>query len=72
MMAGEQVAIDVGENYVKSHYADFRKDDKKPVVRDMGGYWEFTYQLPEGMLGGAPVVIIEKNTLSIIRSYRTQ
>lgn len=64
--------FEIGDEYVSTHYPDFKKKNKKPVIKDKTGYWEFTYELPEYMIGGAPVVHIDKNSLRVIKSYRTQ
>jgi hypothetical protein len=43
-----------------------------PVLKDQGDHWEFLYELPADMLGGSPVVVIDKASKKIIRIYRTQ
>ena len=43
-----------------------------PVVTDAGDDWQFTYELPSDMLGGAPVVLLSKADLSVKKAYRTQ
>jgi hypothetical protein len=68
----EQSLMSAAEQAVLSKWPDFKTDGKKPVLKDMGEHWEFTYQLPPTMLGGAPVVIIDKKTKSISQIYRTQ
>ena len=52
--------IRAAEQAVIAKFPDFKAEGKKPVLRDMGDHWEFTYELPPTMLGGAPVVIIDK------------
>lgn len=46
-------------------------------VRDKGSYWEVVFSLPapkdgELVLGGVPVVWIEKESMKVIRLYHTQ
>lgn len=65
-------AIAAGRAYVKKQFPDFVEDRKTPVVTDAGENWEFTYELPADMLGGAPVVLLAKRDLSVVKSYRTQ
>lgn len=72
MTEQEKEAQSMAEKFVAERYTDFDKRDKKPTLTDQGDHWEFTYELPEDMIGGAPVVIIDKQTKKIIRSYRTQ
>jgi hypothetical protein len=42
------------------------------VVRDAGNQWEVDYKLPDGVIGGTPVVVIDKKTLAPVRIYKTQ
>src|SRR3989338_4073315 len=69
MTAKEREALSVGEKFVAGRYADFDKRNKTPVLKDGGDYWEFTYELPEDMIGGAPVAIIYKRSMQVIRSF---
>lgn len=72
MTAKEKEALSVAEKFIAGRYSDFDKHNKKPVLKDTGNHWEVTYELPEDMIGGAPVVIIDKQTMQVIRSFRTQ
>jgi hypothetical protein len=72
MENGRDKAIAAGREFVKLRYPDFVEDRKTPVATDKGDTWEFTYRLPDDMLGGAPVVIFNKVDLSVKESYRTQ
>ena len=62
----------VAERYVAAHYPDFDSIKNPPIVRAKGDTWEVEYELPRGVLGGTPVVIIEKATLEVSRSFQTQ
>lgn len=72
MAEKENDAQSIAENFIADRYKDFDKQGKKPTLTDRGDHWEFTYELPEDMIGGAPVVIVDKRTMKIVRSYRTQ
>jgi hypothetical protein len=72
MNTAEQSLISAAEQAVIAKFPDFKTEGKKPVLQDMGDHWEFTYELPATMLGGAPVVVIDKKTNSISHIYRTQ
>lgn len=72
MTSAEQIAISIAESFVTSKYPDFDKSRKKVVISTSGDQWEVTYELPDDMLGGAPVVFIDKLTGKVTRSYRTQ
>ena len=62
----------IAEQYLIEKYPDFNKVNKKIVMKSVDNNWQVTYELPENMLGGAPVVIIENETGRIINTYRTQ
>ena len=72
MNTAEQSLISAAEQAVIAKFPDFKTEGKKPVLQDRGDHWEFTYELPPTMLGGAPVVVIDKKTNSISHIYRTQ
>jgi len=61
-----------GEEFVLNKYPDFDRTNKTPTLVDMGEKWKFYYELPPLTLGSTPVVIIDKQTCEIVRSYRTQ
>ena len=72
MTDAEEHAQSLAEKFVTERYPDFDKCNKKPFLTDLDDRWEFTYELPEDMIGGAPVVIIDKQSMKIIHTYRTQ
>ena len=63
---------EVVEEYVAQKYPDFDKRGKKLVLNDRGAEWEVLYELPPEMLGGSPVVVVDKRTGKVLRSFRTQ
>lgn len=62
----------VAERYITMHYPDFDSIKYPPIIRDNGEVWIVEYQLPEEMIGGTPVIEVEKSSLSVLRAYRTQ
>jgi hypothetical protein len=62
----------VAERHIATHYPDFDSIKNPPVVRDNGKTWTVEYHLPEGMIGGTPVIEIEKDSFKVLRAYRTQ
>lgn len=62
----------VAERYITIHYPDFDSIKNPPVIRDKGEVWIVEYQLPEEMIGGTPVIEIEKSSLSVLKAHRTQ
>ena len=72
MTTTESDVLRIAEEYVATHYPDFDRTQSKPVVRDLGSKWEVSYDLPEGTLGGTPIVEIDKGSSKILRAYHTQ
>lgn len=72
MTTTECTILRIAERYIATHYPDFDSTHTKPAVKDLGDKWEVTYDLPEDMLGGTPVVIIDKHNSKILRAYHTQ
>ena len=64
--------MDIAERAVAARFPDFHSNGRIPILKDFGDHWEFTYELPEGSLGGSPVVIMDKKSGSVLRIYRTQ
>ena len=62
----------VAERYVAIHYPDFDSVRSPPIIRDKGNMWEVEYLLPETMIGGTPVILIDKSSLKVMRAYHTQ
>jgi hypothetical protein len=62
----------VAERYIATHNPDFDSVKNPPIVRDNGKIWIVEYQLPEGTIGGTPVIEIEKGSFKVLRAYHTQ
>ena len=72
MEAVELSLMDISEQAVAQRFPDFDPTGKIPLLKDKGDHWEFSYELPEGMIGGSPVGIMEKTTGKVLKIYRTQ
>ena len=70
--ATREQAMQTGIKLVAERYPDFSPVRKTPTVTEDGNTWVFTYELPADMLGGAPVVVLNKADLSVVKAYRTQ
>ncbi len=64
--------MQIGENYVAANFKGAVGPHMTPRLKNQGDYWKFYYDLPLTMIGGTPVVLIEKQTFKVIRSYMTQ
>jgi hypothetical protein len=62
----------VAQEYIARQYPNFDPTGHKPVISESGNLWELTYELPKGMLGGAPIITIDKQTCTIVRAEHTQ
>lgn len=73
ILKGEQIAVaNTAKKYISRTYPDFKAGNLCLQVILVEGRWEITYRLPPNMIGGAPVVLIERKTGAVSRSYRTQ
>ena len=57
----------IAQQYPRSDTTGF-----KQVIRESGNLWELTYELPRGMLGGAPIITIDKRTCKVVRAVHEQ
>jgi hypothetical protein len=62
----------IAERAMALRYPDFDSINNPPVVHDRGTTWEVEYELPKGKIGGTPVVVIDKTTMKVLRSFNTQ
>jgi hypothetical protein len=60
------------ENFVAKQYPSFGPVGKKVVVTEQRDRWIFSYELPTHMLGGVPVVIVDKKTCKVVDAHHTQ
>src|SRR5205823_8048683 len=64
--------VKLAEEYIAKQYPSFDPTGMKPVVSETMALWEVTYELPQDMLGGAPIISIDKRTCTIVRAQITQ
>ncbi|MEA2991911.1 MAG: hypothetical protein QOD40_831 [Alphaproteobacteria bacterium] len=62
----------VAQEYIAKRYPSFDPAGQKLVISETENLWELTYELPKGMLGGAPIITIDKRTCTIVRAEHTQ
>lgn len=62
----------VAQEYNAKRYPSFDPAGLKLVISEKGNLWELTYELPKGMLGGAPIITIDKRTCTVVRAEHTQ
>ena len=62
----------IAEEQIEKRFPDFDRTGMTPVVSEKGSVWELTYRLPAGMLGGAPIVTIDKRTCAVVRIEHSQ
>lgn len=58
--------------YIAKHFPSFDTSGSSPRVLEQDVVWKVTYDLPDGVLGGAPVVAIDKRTCRVVRAWHTQ
>lgn len=64
--------LKIAEAYIVRNFPSFDATGKKPIVSETANGWEVTYELPPWMLGGAPIITIDKETCGIVRAVRSQ
>lgn len=62
----------IADSYITKHFPSFDASGLSSHISEQTNSWEVTYELPEGVLGGAPVVTIEKRTCAVVRLRHTQ
>jgi hypothetical protein len=68
----ERAIAQIAKEHVAVRFPTFDTNKNPVVVRDKEDFWEVEYELPKDTIGGTPVVIIDKATQKIIRSFHTQ
>jgi hypothetical protein len=64
--------LTVAKEYIAKRYPSFDPTGKKLVISETSTQWQITYELPPHMLGGVPIITVEKRTCTIIRAEHTQ
>jgi hypothetical protein len=62
----------MAQQYISKRYPEFDSQGLKLVLSEAGQLWEVTYELPKGMLGGVPIITIDKQTCTIVRAEHSQ
>lgn len=64
--------LKVAEARLAEVFPSFDPKGMKPKISENDQIWELTYVLPDTMIGGAPIVTIDKKTCTVVRIIRTQ
>lgn len=64
--------IELAERAIVKMYPSFDLREFKQVISEDAKFWELTYELPITMLGGVPIVTIDKKTCQVVRIVHTQ
>lgn len=62
----------IAKAHIARHFPSFDGSGLRLLVSEQNDVWEITYDLPDGTLGGAPVVTIGKRTCAVVRARHTQ
>jgi len=66
-------ALRIAADHIRQHRKEWADKLRLPsVVTETADAWKVTFTLPEGTLGGVPVIIIDKKALSVKSAYHTQ
>lgn len=64
--------LKIAEQYIAKRFLWFDATGKKLMISEKGHLWQLTYQLPIDMLGGAPIITIDKRTCEVVRAVHEQ
>ena len=62
----------IAQQFIAQRHPTFDSTGLRPTVSETDILWELTYELPRGMLGGVPIITIDKRTCAIVRAIHTQ
>lgn len=69
----DQELVRIAKNYLGEHRPEWADvDHLQPRVTERPDRWEVTWDLPPNVLGGTPVVYIDKDTREVTEVYHTQ
>jgi hypothetical protein len=64
--------LELAKEYIRQKYPSFDSSGLKLVVSERENFSEVTFELPKGMLGGVPIVTIDKRSCKVIHAEHTQ
>lgn len=72
MNEDELKVVQIARDYVAARWPNFDLAGSPPIIKSTGELWQVWYQLPEGSLGGTPVLLIDKKSLKVLRAHHEQ
>jgi hypothetical protein len=71
--SSEQELVRIAKDYLQQHRPEWvNVDHLQPMIIEHPDYWEVTWALPPGIIGGAPVLHLDKDTREVIEIHHTQ
>lgn len=64
--------LKVAQEYIAKHFPSFDVTKFKSIISEQGSMAEVTYELPRGMLGGVPIILVDKKTCRVIKASHSQ
>ena len=64
--------LGIAKRFIAERYPTFESTGLRPTVSETDSLWELTYELPKGMLGGVPIITIDKRSCKVIRAAHSQ
>jgi hypothetical protein len=62
----------LAREYIEKRFPFFDPSGLKPIISETENLWELTYELPRGMLGGVPIITIDKRSCLVVRAEHSQ
>jgi hypothetical protein len=69
----EKALLQIAQKYLSQHRPEWNEvSDLQPRIIEHDDYWKVTWDLPPNMMGGTPVLHIDKSTREVIEAYHEQ
>ena len=62
----------IAQQFIAERYPTFDSMGLPPIISETDSFWELTYALPRGTLGGVPIITIDKRICKIVRAVHSQ
>jgi len=64
--------LKVAQDTIARRYPSFDPTGMKLIVTETAKFWKITYELPKDMLGGVPIITIDKRTCRVVSVQHSQ
>ena len=73
MSNSREELLKITRDYLQKEQPTWVKSlDLPPIITEHQDYWEVSFKLPDDMIGGVPVVEVDKASFRVRKAYHTQ